>query len=858
MGQSFFTKPIRFLFFMSCIVLTVFFISSCDKDEEMGAPPSSIDYQEYINEIDLKEAWESSVPKVEGTGAFLFQILEVRNDKGEAIGGTFLIDQNHGVVSLKEGNHLAPGTYNVDVMVSNIAGEYTKANAISLKIRTPETIALALTPRETTLFIDEKTKLPMMDEWIPVSLDKTDGAIITTSPEEMITLNEEGSWVPFADKTYEEGELKIVFTGTKDKYYEATDTLTINVIVASGPEIVITGEGTLWTDSDKQALTDKVKGMQIVAVNYSTLKLVDEEGNDHPAFELVVQDYGLEPIYIKPKSGVALSKESYTFKIQSLDEEIVEAETEGVISVKTTKFILSGEVEKLELDENGIALASKLDAIKVDALAAPEGIEAIVSDNRFEFVDNAINIKQSTVFSDQESIQLTVEIKYNGKTIASQTVKEFIAVKEAALSVSGTAKVIINGISNEALSGVLGDLSIKYANAEKLELIDEKGLFKLSADNSSVELINPNTALTELSYPLTLKLYKIETDADPVITENISVLVEKTSLSITGNGTVTTTEEDVPKNSEVAGLNFTMSHYEDQVEYLVTSVNPQSDFNFIDGKLQVSASTISEGEYTIHIEAKLNGSTIASSTAQVTVRQEAPGGDEVLIFQSTMNMEPFQYTFKEGGTPSSIGEFDTYTLDEVNAIKGNTYWFETKDVETDGPLNSGEKRGMSIVISAAGRDLASPNASIHAIVSPTIDLGSKTTMKVAIDAYYSKLINNFDADGNDDYQWMKVLFVPDNEYAQVKDNLSESDISNWVSSGYEVKRFIGGQKQDLGEGPVSMDARFDGETLEKNVNSSQMRVVMVIENTRDQNGNSGANRFNTGEISLSKLEVYGK
>lgn len=91
--------------------------------------PSDLQYSKSAYVVNESFAFESVQPTVVGTTPITYALVD---DKG-----AFAIDQNTGVISLAAGNSLAIGDYTLSVKATNIKGEVTFADAITVSIQVP-------------------------------------------------------------------------------------------------------------------------------------------------------------------------------------------------------------------------------------------------------------------------------------------------------------------------------------------------------------------------------------------------------------------------------------------------------------------------------------------------------------------------------------------------------------------------------------------------------------------------------------------------------------------------------------------------------------------------------------------------
>ncbi|MGZ2369550.1 surface glycan-binding family protein [Ancylomarina sp. YFZ004] len=89
--------------------------------------PSNLQYATNTYVVNEAFAFESVQPTVSGSTPMTFSLVDDR--------GAFVIDANTGVVSLIEGNTLTVGEYPLSVKATNIKGEVTFADAITVTIK---------------------------------------------------------------------------------------------------------------------------------------------------------------------------------------------------------------------------------------------------------------------------------------------------------------------------------------------------------------------------------------------------------------------------------------------------------------------------------------------------------------------------------------------------------------------------------------------------------------------------------------------------------------------------------------------------------------------------------------------------
>ncbi len=91
--------------------------------------PSDLQYSKSVYVVNESFAFQSVQPTVVGTTPITYALVDNK--------GAFAIDQNTGVISLAEGNSLAIGEYTLSVKATNIKGEVTFTDVITVTIQVP-------------------------------------------------------------------------------------------------------------------------------------------------------------------------------------------------------------------------------------------------------------------------------------------------------------------------------------------------------------------------------------------------------------------------------------------------------------------------------------------------------------------------------------------------------------------------------------------------------------------------------------------------------------------------------------------------------------------------------------------------
>ncbi|BDD09488.1 hypothetical protein FUAX_19200 [Fulvitalea axinellae] len=414
-------------FFRSCIRIWLaflvggVFLASCNDDEdETMVAPGGLRYTDYVEAVEQNKDWTSPEPQVFGQGTFSFAIDKVtktlpENEEGEEettpreedIDISLLrLDPMTGTISI-EANVLEVGEYKVGVTVTNEIGSFTLNNAIELEILDPLKANISLSATEAKLMVNPTSKLPITSIWVPIALTNEKGAAITVEPDGLLALDEEGRYVPVADKAYEPGEYDITFTARLAEHLDGSAKLKLIIEELGDPEISVDPtEPHIWTN--KEGIAPGVgEGLSINAVGYSALTVLGGDGEEHPLFEMVETEGKIE---LKAKEGALLTEDAYELTLRA---SIEGSENPGLatltLAVKRAAFELTATEETLPVKQDGVSWLPRLTTILGD-LNMPDDATITLSDNRFMADGNLIRPDLTKTFADAETIALTITL----------------------------------------------------------------------------------------------------------------------------------------------------------------------------------------------------------------------------------------------------------------------------------------------------------------------------------------------------------------------------------------------------------------------------------------------------------------
>jgi len=116
---------------VSMLGLAMFSCTTFLDDEKYEGPPHSLRYM-AISDYSIGDDYVSIRPTVMGGENAIFSIANIQGDSPEDVLNTsFSINEKEGNINIKEFNSLLPGTYSLDIRVSNIEGAAVFEDAFS-------------------------------------------------------------------------------------------------------------------------------------------------------------------------------------------------------------------------------------------------------------------------------------------------------------------------------------------------------------------------------------------------------------------------------------------------------------------------------------------------------------------------------------------------------------------------------------------------------------------------------------------------------------------------------------------------------------------------------------------------------